>query len=185
MRAVPLMFVALLGLHVPVSAANWKLDPARSSIQFASEWNGQKVEGRFQRFSGTIRFSPEALLETDIAISVDLASATTGDRTVDGSLPGDDWFAVKSSPTARFVSRSVSETGPGRYVAKGTLVLRGKSVPVELPFTLAISGNTATMAGSTRLDRRSFGIGMESDASGAWVVFPVPVSVRVVATRIP
>jgi polyisoprenoid-binding protein YceI len=180
---------ALLGLCLlvaaPAVAANWTLDPARSSIGFASEWNGQKVEGRFQRFSGSIRFTPDKLGDTDVAILVDLASATTGDRTVNGSLPGEDWLAVKANPTARFTTRTVTMTAPGRYLAKGTLTMRGKSVPVDLPFTLSIAGNTATMVGKTQLDRRSFGIGMESDASGSWVVFPVPVTVRVVATRAP
>jgi polyisoprenoid-binding protein YceI len=178
---LPLLLLA----GAPATAADWKLDPARSTIAFASEWNGQKVEGRFQRFSGTIRFTPEKLADTDVAIAVDLASATTGDRTVNSSLPGDDWFAVKANPTARFITRSVTATSPGRYLAKGTLTLRGKSVPVDLPFTLSIAGNTATMAGTTRLDRRAFGIGMQSDAEGAWVVFPVPVTIRVVATRAP
>jgi polyisoprenoid-binding protein YceI len=181
----PLLALLLGFVAVSAAAAEWKLDPARSSIAFASEWNGQKVEGRFQRFSGTIRFTPEKLAETDVAIIVDLASATTADRTVNASLPGDDWLAIKTSPTARFTTRSVKAAGPGRYLAKGNLLLRGKNVPVELPFTLSIAGNTATMAGTTRLDRRVFGIGMESDASGAWVVFPVPVTIRVVATRVP
>jgi hypothetical protein len=56
-------------------------------------------------------------------------------------------------------------------------------VPVTLPFTLALKGNTAVMTGETVLDRRAFRIGLESDATATWVGFRVPVRVRLTATR--
>jgi polyisoprenoid-binding protein YceI len=167
----------------PVSAATWNVVPAQSEIRFASEWNGQKVDGRFARWSAAIRFDPEDLKATAVTVTVDLASASTGDKTVNSSLPGDDWLAVKAAPIARFTTTTVTATGPGRYLARGSLELRGKKVPVDLPFTLSVKDNVATMVGTARLDRRAFGIGMESDAAGTWVVFPVPVTVRVVARR--
>jgi polyisoprenoid-binding protein YceI len=182
-RRLALLAAALLA--APAPASSWTVDPARSAIRFGSEWNGQKIEGRFGRFTASIRFDPADLTASDVNVMVDLASASTGDRTVDAALPGADWFAVKAAPTARFTSREIRAAGPDRYVASGTLELRGRKVPVELPFTLRIAGDTATVEGSTRLDRRAFGIGMQSDAAGSWVVFPVPVTIRVVARRAP
>jgi hypothetical protein len=41
------------------------------------------------------------------------------------------------------------------------------------------------MTGQASLDRRSFKIGMESDAAGSWVGFPVPVKVKITAVRKP
>jgi polyisoprenoid-binding protein YceI len=141
------------------------------------------VEGRFPKFDARIRFDPARLAEASIAVDVDLAAATTSDRTVNSSLPQADWFDVRRASTARFVSTDVRSTGPGRYVATGTLTLRGRSVPVSLPFTLAIEGHVATVQGETRLDRRAFGIGAESDPRGQWVGFAVPVRVRLEARR--
>ncbi|MFN3591847.1 MAG: YceI family protein [Thermaurantiacus sp.] len=170
-------------LAVPVSAAQWQVVPAESSIGFSSVWNNRAVEGRFERFQARINFDPDNLAQAMADVTIDLGSATTGDRTVNASLSGEDWFATRASPTARFVSQSISQTGPNQYLARGTLTLRGRSVPVELPFRLVISGNQAVMQGQTRLDRRAFGIGMQSDAPGRWVAFPVPVTVRVTARR--
>lgn len=168
----------------PAAASQWAVVPAQSSLGFTATWNGDKVEGRFPKFTAAIRFDPARLAEAQVDVRIDLSAATTGDRTVNASLPGADWFDVKTTPTARFQSRSITQVKPGQYVAKGTLTLRGVSVPVSLPFTLAIAGDTATMTGQTVLDRRPFRIGTESDASGDWVAFQVPVRVSLKATRL-
>jgi polyisoprenoid-binding protein YceI len=100
-------------------------------------------------------------------------------------LPGADWFAVASAKTAKFVATRVTVQGPGHYVAAGTLTIRGKAVPVTLPFTLAVAGDIATMTGRMQLDRRAWKLGMESDATAEYVAFAVPLAVRVVARRLP
>lgn len=175
--------LALLALATPAVASQWTVVPAQSSLTFSPEWNGEKVDGRFPKFSANIRFDPAKLAEAKVDATIDLASATTSDKTVNSSLPGADWFDVKKSPTARFQTTSIAQVKPGQYLAKGTLTMRGLSVPVALPFTLAIKGDTAVMQGQASLDRRSFKIGMESDAPGSWVGFKVPVNVRITATR--
>jgi polyisoprenoid-binding protein YceI len=179
------MVAAMLAIGVawPAVAANWAVVPDRSSLTFAADWDGRAVEGRLPRFDARIRFDPERLAEASIAVDIDLSAATTSDRTVNSSLPQADWFDVRRAATARFVASEVRATGPGRYVASGTLTLRGRTVPVSLPFTLAIRGNVATVQGETRLDRRAFGIGTQSDPQGQWVAFAVPVRLRLVATR--
>jgi polyisoprenoid-binding protein YceI len=184
MSGVRALAAAALLAAAPAAASNWAVVPAQSSIGFAAEWNGQAVQGRFERFTAAIRFDPKALTAAQVDAVIDLSSATTPDRTVNGALPGDDWFATGQSRQARFRSTAiVAGRTPNSYVARGTLTLRGASVPVELPFTLAINGDVATMNGTTRLDRRAFRIGMNSDAQGSWVGFAVPVSVRIVARR--
>ena len=183
MRAA-LVSIALLAA-APVAANDWDVVPAQSSLGFGATWNGQAVEGKFPKFAATIRFDPAKLAEARIDVVIDMTAATTTDKTVNSSLPGPDWFDVKKYPTARFTSTSVTQVKPGQYVAKGTLSLKGVAAPVSLPFTLAIKGNSAVMAGQTTVDRRSFKIGMESDAGGDWVAFPVPIKVRITATRKP
>jgi polyisoprenoid-binding protein YceI len=183
MRGVPLLLA--LALSVPAAASSWAVVPAQSSLGFAAKWNGADVDGRFPKFTASIVFDPAKLADARVDAIIDLSAATTNDKTVNGSLPGSDWFDVKKAPTARFQAASFTQVKPGQYVAKGTLTMRGLSIPVSLPFTLAINGNTAVMTGQTVLDRRSFKIGMESDAEGAWVGFPVPVKVKITAVRKP
>lgn len=174
----------LLLAAAPVAASQWAVVPAQSSVGFTAEWNGKAIEGKFPKFAANIRFDPAKLAEARVVATIDLASATTPDRTANGSLPGADWFDVKTSPTARFQSSSITQVKPGQYLAKGTLTMRGVSVPVALPFTLKITGDTAVMSGQTVLDRRSFKIGQESDAGGTWVGFKVPVQVNIRANRV-
>lgn len=174
---------AALTLAWPASAATWTVDPAKSAIRFGTVWAGKPYSGQFQTFAATIDFDPARPAAAKIAATIDLASAATGDRTIDGALPGADWFDVKANRQARFTVASVAAAGPGRYVARGALAIRGQSVPVTLPFALAIAGDVATMTGEARLDRRAWKIGMSSDATADWVAFPVPVTVRIVARR--
>lgn len=175
--------VALLLLAAPAAASTWTVVPARSNLGFSADWNGARVDGRFPKFNATIRFDPARLAEARVDAVIDLAAASTDDKTVNGSLPGPDWFDVRKASTARFTATSFTQVKPGQYVARGTLTLRGAQVPVALPFTLAIKGNTAVMTGETVLDRRAFRIGLESDPSATWVGFKVPVRVRLTATR--
>ena len=184
MKLLAIAAATLLLASAPVAASQWAVVPSQSSVGFTAEWNGKPIEGKFPKFTAVIRFDPAKLADARVDATIDLASATTPDRTANGSLPGADWFDVKKSSTARFQSSSITQVKPGQYLAKGTLTMRGVSVPVSLPFSLQIAGDTATMSGQAVLDRRSFKIGQESDASGSWVAFKVPVKVNIRATRV-
>ena len=174
----------LLALAVPASAAQWAVVPAQSALGFQATWVGKVVSGRFSRWQAAIDFDPAKPQTARIAATVDLASARTGEETVDGALPGVDWFASgQGQAFARFVGSRVTQTGPGRYVMAGTLTMRGVSAPVTMPFTLTVAGDTAMAAGSVRVDRRAWKIGLQADAPGQWVAFPVTVTMKLVAKR--
>lgn len=179
-----LVLLMLLAVAAPAAAARWSVVPAQSRIAFTANWLGKPVEGVFRSWTAVIDFDPAAPAKANIAVTIDLASAATGDETVDGSLPGNDWFAVASGKTARFVSTKVVAAGAGRYVATGTLTIRGKAVPVSLPFALAVAGDTATMTGQVQLDRRAWKLGLESDATAEYVAFAVPLAIKVVAKHL-
>ena len=106
-----------------------------------------------------------------------MASARTGDDQRDASLPAPDWFDTATHPKAVFTATRFEKVGEGRYVARGSLSLRGVSRPLSLPFRLTIDGDTATVRGVTSLDRTAFGVGQ-----GEWTKtdqIPAKVSVRV------
>ena len=73
--------------------------------------------------------------------------------------------------------------GGNRYVADGTLTVKGVPYRLALPFTLTIAGNVATMRGTATLDRMTLKLGLESDASAEWVARETVVNVDVRATR--
>lgn len=179
------LWAAAVLAAAPVSAAQWRVDPQRSAIAFESAQAGTAIKGRFTRWNAAIAFDPDKPAAARVDVRVALASAATGDGSVDNQLPTADWFNIAGGAVARFQAAGFTVTGPGRYLARGTLSLRGVSVPVQLPFTLAVAGDIATMRGTTRLDRRAFRIGMEADAAATWVPFAVPLTVTVVAKRLP
>ena len=177
--------ILLLAVAAPATAAKWTVDPAKSQIGFSANWLGRVVPGSFRKWTAAIDFDPSAPDKAAVGVTVDLASAATGDQTVDTTLPGNDWFAVAAASTARFATQKIVAQGPGRYLATGTLTIRGKAVPVSLPFTLAIAGDVATMNGRTQLDRRAWKLGLESDPTAEYVEFAVPLTIHVVARRAP
>ena len=159
--------------HEPVA---WKVERG-SSLSFATTWGGEAIQGRFDRWTADIVFSPEALDRSKVVVSIDMTSAKSGDQQRDASLPAADWFDATAHPKATFTATRFERTGEGRFVARGKLSLRGVSRPLDLPFRLKIVGDRARVSGVTSLDRTSFGVGQGEWASTDQI--PARVSVRI------
>jgi len=157
-------------------AVRWAVQPG-STLGFTTAWSGEPIQGRFDRWTADIVFSPDDLDHSKVTVSIDMASARTGDDQRDASLPAPDWFDTANHPKAAFTATRFEQTGEGRYVARGQLSLRGASRPLSLPFRLTIDGDRATVRGVTSLDRTAFGVGQ-----GEWTStdqIPAKVTVRV------
>ncbi|MCI3181296.1 cytochrome b [Caulobacter sp. CCUG 60055] len=166
----------------PASPSKWAVAKG-SALGFSTSWSGAAVEGRFDRWSADILFSPDALDQSSVTVSVDVASASTGDSQRDSTLPTEDWFDAAGHPKATFTAKTFRKTGPDRYEARGTLSLRGVSRPAALPFTLKIDGDKARMTGVTTLDRTAFGVGQGEWKATDQIPAAVKVSVSLTATR--
>lgn len=163
--------------------ASWKLDPAKSRLGFSGAQTGTKFAGNFTRYGANIVFDPDHLDASHITVTVDLASAATGDTQRDTALPGKDWFNIAQFPQAKFDATAIRKEGANAYEAVGNLTLRGVTKPLTLPFTLQIDGTTAHAAGHVNLVRTVFGIGQGPWATGQWVALDVDVNLDIVATR--
>jgi polyisoprenoid-binding protein YceI len=176
----------LLTLAAPTFAApapNWTVDAANSKLGFRGAFNGDAFNGVFHRWSAQIAFDPKNLAGSKAVVSVDVASAATGDADRDQAMPGADWFSAKTQPRASFVTTAFKDLGGGKYQAIGDLTIRGVKKPVVLPFTLAISGDTARMNGAVAVNRTAFGIGQGQWKTGDVVATEVTVSVALTAHR--
>lgn len=177
----PVLAAALLAAVSTAQAAEWKILPG-SALTFTGEQAGEKFSGRFSRFDARISLDPQKLDEAKIVVTVDIASAATGDRQRDAALPDKDWFDVGAFPQARFESRQVTRTATG-YEAVGDLTLRGAAREIHLPFTLAVDGRKAEAKGHADLRRDAFGVGQGQWASDEWVAFDVGVDFDLKAER--
>jgi polyisoprenoid-binding protein YceI len=154
----------------------WRVGPG-STLGFTTAWSGAPIQGRFDKWRAGIVFSPELLDQSKVTATIDLASVNTGDKQRDETLPSGDWFDAAAHPQAEFRANRFEKTGEGRYVAHGTLSLKGVTKPLDLPFRLKIDGQRAEMSGTASLDRTVFGIGQGEFAATDQI--PAKVTVRV------
>ena len=162
----------------------WKV-ASGSSLNFATIWSGDAVQGRFNSWKADILFAPDALDRSKVTVTIDMTSARTGDDQRDASLPAADWFDAATHPKAVFTSTKFEKKGEGAYVAHGALDLRGVKKPLDLPFKLKIVGGRAQMSGETSLDRTLFGVGQGEFTATDQVPAKVTVRVQLNATRDP
>jgi polyisoprenoid-binding protein YceI len=165
------------------AAPAWKADKANSKIGFKSAFSGTAFEGGFSRWDAQINFDPKNLPASKVVVTVDLASAMSGDSDRDQALPTADWFDAAKFPRAVFTTTAIKDLGGGRYQAMGTLSLKGVVRPVTLPFTLQISGDTAKMTGQAIINRSQFNVGQGQFAGADAIPLEVTVPVSVVARR--
>jgi cytochrome b561/polyisoprenoid-binding protein YceI len=142
----------------PQPVANWTKAPG-GRLGFNATWGSFPVNGQFGNWSAKIRFSPDALAQSDIRVAINLGSVNTNDSQRDSSLKGAEFFNVGAHPEAVFSATNVKNLGGDRYSAAGTLNLHGVSRPVTLNFALKIKGDMAQVQGSTSIDRTAFGVG--------------------------
>jgi polyisoprenoid-binding protein YceI len=168
---------------VPARAAHWKVDYTKSRLGFTVQWSNEPFSGSFGRWNADIDFDPADPVRGKAVVTIDLASEKSDEPDFDSGLKGAQGFETSKFPIARFASEKFIRESPDNYLAEGVLLLHGISRDIELPFTLAISGRTAHVTGSTRVLRTDFGLG-----NGAWsapspVSHDVSINVDLTATR--
>lgn len=168
---------------VPGTAQAWVIDNNQSSIQFSATHSGAPFTGSFGEWTANVWFDPADLEGSKAVVTINTASAKTGDATKDGSMSGEEWFNPSTYATARFEADSFKSLGGNRYEASGKLRIKTMTVPVVLPFTFDEASGVASVEGKVQLDRTAFDMGMVSDAAGNWVSKSVDVAVKVRATR--
>jgi len=173
---------AALAIAAPAWAAPpaWTVDHAASKIGIGSTFDGQAVGGAFRKWDADIHFDPKDLAHSSVTATIDTGSAATGDADRDAALPDTPWFFAAKYPKATFVSHSFKALGGNRYAAVGDLTIRGVTKPLTLPFTLAITGDTAKMNAAVGVNRLAFGVGQ-----GEWAttdVIPAAVQVTIALT---
>ena len=129
-------------------------------------WKGYKVtgshEGTIAIQSGVLNFQDGKLSGGEVVIDMSSIKNTDMEGEYGGKLEGhlksDDFFDVKSHPTATLVFNKVTTTGKNAYAVTGNLTIKGKTNPID--FTISIYGNKATA--SLKIDRTKYDIKYKS-----------------------
>lgn len=105
--------------------------------------------GRFDNYSGTLRFDPDNLAASQLVASVDMGSLNMADGDVTETLVNSSvWFNASVFPQAIFTSTSVVVTGDNSVDFVGDLNFLGMSKPWTL-HAIFHGGSDGELAGST------------------------------------
>lgn len=156
-------------------AADWQMEPAASRLEFTATYQGEPAPGQFKQFGTKLRFDPARPGKSELVVTVALTSFDMGSAELNDAVRGPEWFDLAKFMQAEFRSTDIKATSADRYVARGTLNLKGTQRAIEVPFRWKADGKNATMTGEIVLDRTAFGIGTGEWATGD----PIAVSVKV------
>ena len=117
------------------------------------------IEGVFEKWEATLKFTSPDVTTGALDIKVDAASVNTGSGLKDGKLKGKDFFDAKDNPYITFHSSKIEQTGPTTFDIPGTFTIRGVSKPETLSLTLTGKGTgTGNIKGSMAFDRKEYGM---------------------------
>lgn len=148
--------------------ATWNLDPDHTSATFEVRhmmvtW----VAGRFDKVSGTLRFAPDDVGASSVAVEIDAASISTGIDRRDADLRSDNYLDVARYPKITFRSTGVQRAGLDHCQVQGDLSVHGVTRPVLLdvrycgPAYFQDDDRRYTTYGfraTTQINREDFGI---------------------------
>jgi polyisoprenoid-binding protein YceI len=169
--ALALILTLAAAAAAPAQPPRWEVDPPHCNILFRVQHILVEVPGRFNSFTGDIRFDPADLANSRIEVAIEAGSIDTGVAKRDRHLRSADFLEVEKHPQIRFASREILHRGGQRYLARGELSLHGVTREIELPFVFYGTEQAPMRQGVTvggfeanyLLDRLEFGVG-----SGKW-----------------
>ncbi len=158
------MAAALLPLGSTATAAEYKIDPAHSFVEFRANHLGYSwLYGRFNVLSGEFTHDPANPAANSITVEVDTTTVDTRHAERDKHLRSGDFLEVEKYSKASFKSTRYEGSAESGKL-HGELTVRGITRPVVFEITKMgegpdpWGGYRAGFSGSYTLTRSDFGI---------------------------
>lgn len=172
------------------AAETLKIDADHSSVSFRVRHLFTKVQGRFQKFDGSIEFDEKNPAASKVSATIQAASVDTNVEARDKDLRSKRFFDVERYPTLTFASAGVSELAGDKGKLRGTLTMHGVSKPVVLDTEYLGKGKDPwgnTRYGfhaATTVNRKDFGMAWNEavEAGGVLVGDEVEIALDIEAT---
>ena len=188
---VSCIIALVLGFAAAAQAANWKVDRSHTTVGFSVSHIFTSVQGRFDRFDGTIVFDPEKPESAVVRATVEAASINTNNTKRDKHLRSDDFFDVEKHPILSFESTGgVSEMKENRGKLAGNLTIHGVTKPVVFDVTFRGQGNDpwgnvrAGFAASLNINRKDYGLNWNEVLETGGLLVGEEVEIRIDAEGI-
>jgi len=131
MKQLGAIALALSAAATTVSAAEYQVDPAHTTVQFVIGHLGiSQTVGRFNAFSGSYNIDEQEPSKVSVEFKIDTTSIDSNHEKRDQHLRSPDFLDVKQFPEMHFKSTAYEGNGE-QGVLKGDLTLRGETRPVE------------------------------------------------------
>lgn len=120
---------------------------------------GFTVRGTFSGLVATGEFDPARLAQAHLRATVPVSTIKTGIGLRDQHLQKPDYFDAAQFPLVSMQSTAFRPAGNGRYEGTFTLVIKGISHEVNVPFTLSAARE---LRGSFHINRLDYDLGKTS-----------------------
>jgi len=185
------IFALVLAFSAAAHAENWKVDQSHTTVGFSVSHIFTSVQGRFDRFDGTIVFDPEEPESAVVRATVEAASINTNNAKRDKHLRSDDFFDVDRHPTLSFESTGgVTEMKENRGKLAGSLTIHGVTRPVVFDVTFRGQGKDpwgnvrAGFAATSSINRRDYGLNWNEVLETGGLLVGEEVEIRIDAEGI-
>jgi polyisoprenoid-binding protein YceI len=157
---------ALVAAPAFAAPVEYTMDPNHTQVRFGwTHFGFSKLEGMFEKVSGTFVYDPQNVAGSSVNASIDLTGIDTGVDKLNEHLATPDFFDVAKFGTATYKSTKVSAAGEGKLTVEGELTLHGVTKPVTLDVTVNNVGPhgmtqkpSAGFDATATLTRSDFGI---------------------------
>jgi polyisoprenoid-binding protein YceI len=186
--------VLSLALFAPALAvaepAVYKVDTDHSGVSFTIRHFVSNVPGRFEDFTGTIKYDPQNPGGSSVEFTVQVTSIDTANSDRDNHLRAPDFFDAQKFPTWTFVSNKVARKDANTLDVTGDLTIKGVTKRVTLP--IQVLGTAKTPRGekagfetSFTIDRKDYGIEWNRvlDTGGPMLGNDVKITISIEANR--
>ena len=150
----------LLMVTAPTSEAGTCLQVKSGQVEFTIVQMGAPFSGRFTRFGGAVCMSGPAVEK--LSVWLEPGSVETGLPDLDAALQELELFQTDAFDRVLYQSTDI-RLEQGRYVADGTLTMKGIEKPLTVTFTATPTGSTTEISGKTGIQRLNFAVG-----TGEW-----------------
>jgi len=168
-----------------IQTGTWILDPAHTAITFTvKHLMISKVKGSFGSFHGEATVT-EDLKDSNLNVTIDANSITTGEANRDAHLKTNDFFGAEKNPEIHFISTSVEAKSADKLLIHGDLTIASITKPVT--FTAEFGGvatdgygqTKAALEASTTINRTDFGITWNSKLETGGVLVSEDVKIEI------
>lgn len=163
---------AVMLLAGPALAETYIIDAGHSSVAFSIRHLVSRTSGRFNEFSGSVKYDPAHPEKTSVDATIQVASIDTNNKDRDGHLSSADFLDAEKMPTITFKSTK-AEVKDDVIILTGDFTLHGVTKKITLPIEVLGTGThprskklQAGFAAEITIKRSDYGVNTWTDMAG-------------------